>query len=180
MQADYYPNGCGTILDIMHAKMLRLRSVMEAMQNNPDYEPNFESLEDSAIDLINYSSFFVAYGRGKIPGQTMHKDWLNKLVSPEDVLKSLIKEDQKDGIAGCKGRATNAPINNFEPQKRDSRYDVNVTNSNAYLNEMDKQPYPPYEGAVASVPEAFDLQGTLSVPKVSGHGSYDGDGVTDE
>ena len=30
-QADYYPNGCLTIHDIMHAKMLRMKSVMEAM-----------------------------------------------------------------------------------------------------------------------------------------------------
>ena len=28
-QADYYPNGITTIHDIMHAKMLRMKSVME-------------------------------------------------------------------------------------------------------------------------------------------------------
>ena len=76
-QADYYPNGITTIHDIMHAKMLRMASVMEAMQSD-DYEPNFESLEDSAKDLINYSSFFVAYCRGGIAGQNATRDVFNK------------------------------------------------------------------------------------------------------
>lgn len=77
-QADYYPNGCSTILDVMHAKVLRLRSVMEAMQHDPVYTPNFESLEDSAKDLINYASFFCAYLNGKIDGQDPSRDFLNR------------------------------------------------------------------------------------------------------
>lgn len=77
-QADYYPSGCLTILEIMHAKLLRMRSVMEAMQNDPSYNPNFESLEDSAKDLINYASFYVAYSRGKVDGQQPDRDFLNR------------------------------------------------------------------------------------------------------
>lgn len=76
-QADYYPNGIVTIHDIMHAKMLRMKSVMEAMQSS-DYDPNFESLEDSAKDLINYASFFVAYCRNGITGQDPAKNAFNK------------------------------------------------------------------------------------------------------
>lgn len=76
-QADYYPNGIVTIHDIMHAKMLRMKSVMEAMQSS-DYDPNFESLEDSAKDLINYASFFVAYCRNGIDGQHPAKDAFNR------------------------------------------------------------------------------------------------------
>lgn len=76
-QADYYPNGVTTIHDIMHAKMLRMKSVMEAMQST-DYGPNFESLEDSAKDLINYTSFFVAYCRGKIDGQNPTHNIFNR------------------------------------------------------------------------------------------------------
>lgn len=76
-QADYYPNGITTIHDIMHAKMLRMKSVMEAMQS-ADYDPNFESLEDSAKDLINYASFFVSYCRGGIDGQSSSKDAFNR------------------------------------------------------------------------------------------------------
>lgn len=76
-QADYYPNGIVTIHDIMHAKMLRMKSVMEAMQGN-DYEPNFESLEDSAKDLINYASFFVSFCRQGIEGQNPNNDVFNR------------------------------------------------------------------------------------------------------
>lgn len=79
-QADYYPSGCLTILEIIQAKVLRMRSVMEAMQNDPNYEPNFESLEDSAKDLINYASFYVAYSRGKVDGQEADRDFLNRKI----------------------------------------------------------------------------------------------------
>ena len=78
VQADYYPSGCRTILETMSSKVLRMRSVMEAMQYDENYSPNFESLEDSAKDLINYASFFVAYSRGEMDGQNPNRDWLNK------------------------------------------------------------------------------------------------------
>jgi hypothetical protein len=77
-QADYYPGGVKTILDIIHAKALRARSVIEAMEADPSYEPNFESLEDSGKDLINYASFLVAYCRGKVDGQDPDRDFLNR------------------------------------------------------------------------------------------------------
>jgi hypothetical protein len=77
-QADYYPRGCASILDVMNGKILRIQSVMEAMENDPEYNPNFESMEDSAVDLINYASFFVAYMRGGIEGQSSDRDFLNR------------------------------------------------------------------------------------------------------
>ena len=77
-QADYYPQGVATLLDIVHAKMLRMRSVVEAMQSDPDYEPNFESLEDSSKDMINYCSFIVEYCRGGMDGQNPDHDFLNR------------------------------------------------------------------------------------------------------
>lgn len=77
-QADYYPRGVATILDIVQAKILRMYSVIEAMENDPNYVPNFESFEDSAIDAINYLSFGVAYSRGKIDGQDPDRDFLNR------------------------------------------------------------------------------------------------------
>jgi hypothetical protein len=79
-QADYYPRGCASILDVMNGKILRIQSVMEAMENDPDYKPNFESMEDSAVDLINYASFFVAYMRGGIEGQSDDRDFLNRKI----------------------------------------------------------------------------------------------------
>lgn len=77
-QADYYPRGIASILDIIYAKTLRMYSVIEAMENDPSYEPNFESIEDSGKDLINYASFLVAYCRRGIDGQDPDKDFLNR------------------------------------------------------------------------------------------------------
>ena len=77
-QAMYYPRGCATILDTMAAKVLRMQSVMEAMELDPSYQPNFESLEDSCVDLINYASFFASYMKGKMEGQTEDRDFLNR------------------------------------------------------------------------------------------------------
>lgn len=85
-QADYYPRGVSTILDTVNAKVLRMWSVIEAMENDPEYKPNFESIEDSAKDIINYCSFIVAYCRGKVPGQDPNKDFLNREI------KQLTKE----------------------------------------------------------------------------------------
>lgn len=78
-QADYYPRGVATILDVIHAKVLRAQSVLEAMENDPAYSPNFESLEDSFKDLINYGSFAVSFCRGKMEGQDPARDFLNRL-----------------------------------------------------------------------------------------------------
>jgi len=77
-QAMYYPRGCSTLLDTMYAKVLRMQSVLEAMESDPDYNPNFESLEDSCIDIINYASFFAAYMNNGIDGQDPDRDFLNR------------------------------------------------------------------------------------------------------
>lgn len=77
-QADYYPRGVATLLDIIHAKMLRLRSVVAAMENDPAYVQNFESIEDSAKDMINYCSFIVSYCRNGMDGQIPGRDFLNR------------------------------------------------------------------------------------------------------
>lgn len=82
-QADYYPSGVKTIHEICHAKMLRAKSVMEAMENDPTYAQNFESLEDSFKDLINYASFAISYCRGAIPGQNTHHDMFNRRITKE-------------------------------------------------------------------------------------------------
>ena len=82
-QADYYPRGVLTILDIVYAKVLRMYSVIEAMEGDKNYQQNFESIEDSAKDLINYSSFIAAYCRGGIEGQDGTKDFLNREIKKE-------------------------------------------------------------------------------------------------
>ena len=82
-QEMYYTRGVATLLDIMWGKMLRMYSVVEAMENDIDYNPNFESLEDSAKDMINYSSFVVAYLRNGIDGQNGSKDFLGRRIKHE-------------------------------------------------------------------------------------------------
>lgn len=78
-QADYYPNGAQTILDIMTGKVNRMHSVMDAMKNDNQYAENFESLHDSAIDLINYSAFLAAYLDYDIDGQQPTRDIFNQI-----------------------------------------------------------------------------------------------------
>lgn len=92
-QADYYPRGCATLLDTMAAKVLRMQSVLEAMEMDPNYSPNFESLEDSCIDIINYSSFFAAYMNGGIDGQDPSRDFLNR---PKKVVDNESRDNSVD------------------------------------------------------------------------------------
>ena len=94
-QADYYPNGVSTLLDINHAKMLRMQSVIAAMQADPTYKPNFESIEDSAKDMINYCTFIVSYCRGKMDGQKPDHDFLNR---PTKVTPSLFAQNLSKDI----------------------------------------------------------------------------------
>lgn len=75
-QADYYPNGVNSILDIVNAKMLRTRSVLAMMEAGEAV--NFESVEDSMFDMINYASFLIAYMHGEIDGQLSDRDIFNR------------------------------------------------------------------------------------------------------
>ena len=80
-QVDHYPRGVYTILDTMNGKMLRMYSVLETMEQGGNI--NFESVEDSALDLINYASFLVAYMRGDIDGQEPGKDIFNRRMTKQ-------------------------------------------------------------------------------------------------
>lgn len=91
-QADYYPRGVMTILDTAYGKLLRMYSVLETMESGGNV--NFESVEDSAIDLINYSSFIVAYMRGKVPGQDTTKDIFNKDSKVPGLMPKIKSEDK--------------------------------------------------------------------------------------
>lgn len=79
-QAMYYPNGINSIMDMIETKRLRAVSIIDAAQVG--VEPNFESLEDTLKDLINYASFGVAYLRGKVPGQDQNRDMFNRPKEP--------------------------------------------------------------------------------------------------
>lgn len=86
-QADHYPRGVNTMIDIVNGKILRIYSVLETMEQGGKI--NFESVEDSAIDAINYLSFMVAYMRGGLDGQQSDRDIFNRRVT-EGTLSSLI------------------------------------------------------------------------------------------
>lgn len=75
-QADHYPRGVNTILDTVHGKIIRMYSVLETMEQGG--KVNFESVEDSAIDAINYLSFIVSYLRGTMEGQDSERDIFNR------------------------------------------------------------------------------------------------------
>lgn len=87
-QADYYEHGVWTLLDIVKAKYLRMVSVLETMESGGNV--NFESVEDSAIDAINYLSFVTAYLRGEVPGQTPDRDIFNRLIESDGVNDAMV------------------------------------------------------------------------------------------
>ena len=100
-QADYYPSGIKTIYEIMLAKMLRMKSLIEKGEANARIREqqtsgtNFESLEDSARDLINYASFFVSYMEREIPGQNQWNDMFNRPFEFVPMLDVLDGEAEK-------------------------------------------------------------------------------------
>ena len=70
----------------LQTKLYRAQSLLETAENPSttlEVTPNFESLEDTYKDLINYASFAVAWLRGGIPGQKTDRDIFNKII-PEN------------------------------------------------------------------------------------------------
>lgn len=75
VQAMHYRRGVDTIHDIILGKVMRATSLLESSE-----DPNFESLEDTYKDMINYCSFAVAYSRGKMEGQDPARDMFNNKI----------------------------------------------------------------------------------------------------
>ena len=71
-QAMHYRRGVDSIHDIMQGKLYRAQSLLES-----GGDPNYESLEDTYKDLINYASFAVSWLRGGIPGPASDRDMFN-------------------------------------------------------------------------------------------------------
>jgi len=80
VQAMHYRRGVDTIHDIILGKVMRATSLLESDPSNP----NFESLEDTYKDMINYCSFAVSYLRGKMEGQDPERDMFNKRINHAD------------------------------------------------------------------------------------------------
>ena len=75
-QAMHYRRGVDTLHDMMCQKLIRAQSLLESGGS-----PNYESLEDSYKDLINYASFAVSYIRGMMVGQDPNCDMFNKKIN---------------------------------------------------------------------------------------------------
>jgi len=57
---DYFPLGDASYVQMLHVKMLRLTSLIQT----EDITPNFESLADTCLDMINYAAFYYAFLTG--------------------------------------------------------------------------------------------------------------------
>ena len=88
-QAMHYRRGVDTIHDIILGKITRATSLLESGK-----DPNFESLEDTYKDMINYASFAVSYMRGKMEGQVSGRDMFNRPTASTN-----------GSFSGIKGRA---------------------------------------------------------------------------
>lgn len=101
VQAMHYRRGVSTIHDMISQKLLRAQSLLEPMENGELRDPNFESLEDTYKDLINYASFAVSYIRGQMEGQDTTRDMLNRkievpIIDTSAFVKTQIKPSFED------------------------------------------------------------------------------------
>ncbi len=78
-QAMHYRRGIDTIHDTIQGKVYRAQSLLEAAAHD---DPNFESLEDTYKDIINYCSFAVSWLRYKMEGQNTFRDIFNQRIKP--------------------------------------------------------------------------------------------------
>lgn len=75
-RADYFIHGLDSFEYEVNKKWLRLRSVLWLTKRKISL--NFESVETSLMDAINYLSFMVAWIRHKLEGQDPLKDLYNQ------------------------------------------------------------------------------------------------------
>ena len=67
-EEDYFPFGDESYMHMIHTKYLRMRNIMNKK------EVNFEALEDTLIDMINYCAMYCAW----LMNQKMIDDCLQK------------------------------------------------------------------------------------------------------
>lgn len=71
-EEDYFPFGHLSFIHMLHTKLLRIRSVAEQVGQGD--KPNFESLSDSLIDMINYSAMYAAWVENQEEVLTLEKE----------------------------------------------------------------------------------------------------------
>lgn len=133
-QAMHYRRGVATIHDMISQKLLRAQSLLEAYEQGDVSEPNFEGLEDTYKDLINYASFAVSYLRGSMEGQDTNRDMLNR-IKP---VATLTREQWDKAVDSVTERVTGAP----------ARYSINEM-------DMEEDYYFPPLSAVRKVTDEY-------------------------
>lgn len=81
MPADYYPDGLDDfvyMIDVL--KRNRQMSLIDAMKAEEVSVINYESLEDTLMDRINYLALMIEWVRKKTPGQDKDRDLFNREV----------------------------------------------------------------------------------------------------
>jgi hypothetical protein len=96
VQAMHYRRGVSTIHDMISQKLLRAQSLLEVAETQGAVSANFESLEDTYKDLVNYASFAVAYIRGQMEGQDPTRDMLNRKIEAPKMRSKSLNKDLKD------------------------------------------------------------------------------------
>ena len=102
VQAMHYRRGIDTIHDTIQGKVYRAQSLLEAAVHD---NPNYESLEDTYKDIINYCSFAVSWLRFKMEGQNQFRDIFNKKIEPSKMHLSI--EDEPVNYSDCKSSDPN-------------------------------------------------------------------------
>ena len=67
-EEDYFPFGHQSFIQMLHTKYLRMRSVVE------QEDTNFESLEDTLVDMISYAAMYAAWVQNNKPDTSTSRD----------------------------------------------------------------------------------------------------------
>ncbi|MGB4824971.1 MAG: hypothetical protein WBP82_08730, partial [Leuconostoc mesenteroides] len=70
--ADYYPRGLDDLYHMIHIKMLRAKSLIDLMRAGQSV--NFENLQDTLMDLVNFSALTAEFNAGQMDGQNLELD----------------------------------------------------------------------------------------------------------
>ena len=84
-QAMHYRRGIDTLHDTLQGKLYRAQSLIESGDN-----ANFESLEDTYKDIVNYAAFCVAWLRGEIEGQDPNRDKFNRPIKTSNAVLTIL------------------------------------------------------------------------------------------
>ena len=95
-EADYFPFGDESYMHMIHTKYLRMRNIMDAK------DVNFESLEDTLIDMINYAAMYAAFLRqpDNSPDKSQSKSAADFHQHPADEYRTKTIEE----LRGRRGR----------------------------------------------------------------------------